>query len=326
MFAIYGGSPFEAASAGKDIQEAIIGALETLPGLDKPQFMQRTLASRSDWTEYDRLPNRRAFMFFSTLPAPAWSDNRHRIEARHDPAIIAKTRDDLLATSLYANVKDGEIDRESLRRFDNNQFPDELFIDSYHLKLSTVADCLHDYFDHPELKSRGRTGVLDRRRMVILDHEYIGKETNSLVDEEIEDEGEQRKDEMPSIPIFRKGFNPTALDGLDLKKLAERIGVKTDTLRDACNIGRRLDKDVMARLQSSLNVSDEGRVSIDPAPPHSRLRRNAPSEWRNNCAHCMTQSRRERISILTGSADPLFSMSGAGRRHSIYSGSRSKDI
>src|ERR1700722_14504903 len=34
-----------------------------------------------------------------------------------------------------------------------------------------------------------------------------------------------------------------------------------------CNVGRRLDEDVMARLQSSLNVNDSGRISIDPAPP-----------------------------------------------------------
>ena len=38
-------------------------------------------------------------------------------------------------------------------------------------------------------------------------------------------------------------------------------------MRDACNTGRRLDKDVMARLQSALDVSDQGRVSIDPTPP-----------------------------------------------------------
>ena len=59
---------------GGNIQDAILVALEKLPGLDKPQFLQRSLASRSDWAEYDRLPNRRAFMFFSTLPAPAWSE------------------------------------------------------------------------------------------------------------------------------------------------------------------------------------------------------------------------------------------------------------
>jgi transcriptional regulator with XRE-family HTH domain len=258
---------FEAADRGESIQDAVLDALQKLPGLDKPQFMQRSLASRSDWAEYDHLPNRRAFMFFSTLPAPAWSEAWHKIERQNAPAILAKARDDLFATSLYANVIDGEVDIESLRRFDNNKFPAEIFIERYHLRLTTVADCLDNYFDHPELKSHGHTGVLDRRRMVIIDHEYVGKETNSLVDEEIEDAGEQRKDEAPSIPIFRKGFNPAVLDGLDLKKLADRIGVTENALRDARNVGRRLDADVMTRLQSALNVSGDGRVSIDPTPP-----------------------------------------------------------
>ena len=40
---------FEAAAQGRDIQDAILDALEKLPGLDKPQFMQRALSSRSDW-------------------------------------------------------------------------------------------------------------------------------------------------------------------------------------------------------------------------------------------------------------------------------------
>ena len=258
---------FDAAAQGNNIQDAILDVLEKLPGLDKPQFMQRTLASRSDWTEYDHLPNWRAFMFFSTLPAPVWSDALHKLETRRDDPATMKARDDLLSTSLYANVIDGEVDIEGLRRFDNNQHPHEVFNDRYHLRLATVADCLHDYFDHPELKSLGEKGALDRIRMVVLDHEYIGKETNSLVDEEIEDAGEQRKEELPSVPIFRKGFNPSALDGLDLKKLAESIGMKTDALRDACNTGRRLDKNVMARLQSSLDVDADGRVSIDQSPP-----------------------------------------------------------
>jgi hypothetical protein len=238
---------FDAADRGESIQHAIVDALEKLPGLDKPQFMQRSLASRADWTEYDHLPNRCAFMFFSTLPAPAWSDALHKFQSKEDHPAIIKARDDLFATSLYANVIDGEIHIESLRRFDNNKFPAEIFNDAYHLKLTTIADCLDNYFDHPELKSLGDTGVLDRRRMVIIDHEYIGKETNSLVDEEIEDAGELRKDEAHSIPIFRKGFNPAVLDGLDLKKLADRIGVTENALRDARNIGRRLDGDVCNR-------------------------------------------------------------------------------
>ena len=262
---------FEAASESKDIQDTILDALQSLPGLDKPQFLQRSLASRSDWTAYDQLPNRRAFMFFTTLPAPVWATAWDRVQLTQQPWLdnptMTKMRDDLFATSLYANLTDGELDAESLRRFDNNKHPFELFAPHFRLRLETVADALHGYFDHPELKSAGKTGVLDRRQMVILDHEYIGKETNSLVDEEIEDAGEERKDELPSVPIIRKGFNPEVLRGLDLDKLADRLDVTEATLREARNIGRRLEKNVMARLRSSLVVDENGGVSIDPAPP-----------------------------------------------------------
>ena len=65
-------------------------ALDKFPGLDKPQFLQRSLASRSDWAEYDRLPNRRAFMFFSTLPAPSWSNAWHNTRTRGMIAAIMK--------------------------------------------------------------------------------------------------------------------------------------------------------------------------------------------------------------------------------------------
>ena len=40
---------FEAAGQGRDMRHAVVDALKTLPGLEPPQFMQRTLSSRSDW-------------------------------------------------------------------------------------------------------------------------------------------------------------------------------------------------------------------------------------------------------------------------------------
>src|ERR1700722_7261183 len=38
------------------------------------------------------------------------SDARHKLEAQCDDAATVKARDDLFATSLYANVIDGEVD------------------------------------------------------------------------------------------------------------------------------------------------------------------------------------------------------------------------
>ena len=263
---------FEAAGRGDDVQLAIKDALKILPGLSEPQFQQRALSSRADWLAYNRLPNKRAFMFFNILPAPVSSDWTF---AANDPE-INKTRDDLLDTTLYAKAGKDFLDKDSLRRSDNNEFPAEIFHEAFGLRLCTVADCLWDYFDHSEMKSRGEKGLLQRRKMVILDHEYIGKETNSLIDPDVEAAGDEDIEDAPNIPIFRRGFNPSLLIGLDFDALAARIGVKPETLRDAFRRGRRLEPQAMKRLRASLEISEDGEVSIaEAAPPPAEARRAA---------------------------------------------------
>ena len=262
----------EAAGRGDDIQLAVKDALKKMPGLSEPQFQQRALSSRADWLAYDHLPNKRAFMFFNILPAPVSSDWTF---APNDPE-INKTRGDLLDTTLYAKAGKDFLDKDSLRRSDNNQFPAEIFHEAFGLRLCTVADCLWDYFDHSEVKSRGEKGLLQRRKMVILDHEYIGKETNSLIDPDVEAAGDEDIEDAPNIPIFRRGFNPSILTGLDLDALAARIGVKPETLRAAFRRGRRLEPDMMKRLRASLDINEDGAVSVtDAAPPPAEARRAA---------------------------------------------------
>ena len=262
---------FEAAGRGDDIQLAVKDALKMLPGLTEPQFQQRALSSRADWLAYNHLPNKRAFMFFNILPAPVSSDWTF---AANDPE-INKTRDDLLDTTLYAKAGKDLLDEDSLRRGDNNEFPAEIFHDAFGLRLCTVADCLWDYFDHSEMKSRGEKGLLQRRKMVILDHEYIGKETNSLIDPDVEAAGDEDIEDAPNIPIFRRGFNPSLLTGLDLDALSDRVGVKPETLRDAFRRGRRLEPGAMKRLRASLEISEEGAVSIAEAAPSPAEARRA---------------------------------------------------
>jgi hypothetical protein len=263
---------FEAAGRGDNIQLAVKDALKILPGLNEPQFQQRALSSRADWLAYDRLPNKRAFMFFNILPAPVSSDWTF---AANDPE-INKTRNDLLDTTLYAKAGKDFLDKDRLRRSDNNQFPAEIFHNAFGLRLCTVADCLWDYFDHSEMKSRGEKGLLQRRKMVIFDHEYIGKETNSLIDPDVEAAGDEEIEDAPNIPIFRRGFNPSLLIGLDFDALGVRAGVKPETLRDAFRRGRRLERGAMKRLRASLEISEEGAVSIvEAAPTPAEARRAA---------------------------------------------------
>ena len=263
---------FEAAGRGEDIELAVRDALRTLPGLSEPQFQQRALSSRADWLAYDHLPDKRPFMFFNILPAPVSSDWTFSAD---DPE-INKTRDDLLKTSLYARAGRNFLEGDGLRRSDNNQFPAEIFHDAFGLRLCTVADCLWDYFGHSEMKSRGEKGLLQRLKLVVLDHEYIGKETNSLIDPDVEEAGDEQIEDLPSVPIFRRGFNPSVLTGLDLDALSVRAGIKPETLREAFRRGRRLEPDAMNRLRASLEIDDDGAVSIaEAAPLPAKARRAA---------------------------------------------------
>jgi hypothetical protein len=81
---------------------------------------------------------------------------------------------------------------------------------------------------------------------------------------------------LPNIPIFRRGFNPTLLSGLDLDVLAERVGVASDTLRRAFQHGKRLEPRSMARLREALEIDEDGAISIaETAPPNREAQRAA---------------------------------------------------
>ncbi|HSY76089.1 MAG TPA: hypothetical protein VK890_04485, partial [Bacteroidia bacterium] len=94
----------------------------------------------------------------------------------------------LMSLDEYKARGDGN---EGLYRRDNGQFPKEVFDPNYSLKFKTTGEHLIHYFIHPEFKSVGRYGLLKRRKLVILDHVYVGKETSSIihnVDDEVYDE------------------------------------------------------------------------------------------------------------------------------------------
>jgi hypothetical protein len=66
------------------------------------------------------------------------------------------------------------------------------------------------------------------------------------------------------------------LTGLDLDALSVRAGVKPGTLRAAFRRGRRLEPGAMKRLRASLEISEEGAVSIvEAATPPVQARRAA---------------------------------------------------
>lgn len=76
-------------------------------------------------------------------------------------------------------------------------------------------------FDRPELKSRGTQGVLRRHSVCILDIEYIGKESNYLLETDVEEGDSSQLEDLSAIPIFRTKFNPHILRNVQSRRIGQ---------------------------------------------------------------------------------------------------------
>jgi hypothetical protein len=249
-------------------------AVRAMPSLEQKQMLQTAVSSRDEWLTLQKLPAIRAFMFFNMLPKPEsdpffFTDN---FETR-------KSRDDLLKTSFYTSGgKDAEVltlsayrergqGNEDLYRRDNNQFPEQMFYErKYGLHFQTIAEALDDYFTHAETKSSGERGFLKRQRLVILDQEYIGKETNSLIDEDILEAQELDHDDLPVVRITRDALNVDLLKSFGAATLSNALGVSQDAVRKRLFQNSRFSDKTMARLRASIEVDDDGKARLVPQP------------------------------------------------------------
>ena len=252
--------------------ETIDDIVAGLSGMDAPQIGQQALSTRNAWLTYETLPNKRPFMFFNVLPPL-------RESYFPDPEISAAERRTLASTSLYAaadpngfRVRTPDEYRalgagnEGLYSRANHQFPWAIFDRRFSLRFTSIADRLAGYFQHAEQKSRGQNGRLRRKTLVILDHEYIGKETNHLLYANVDEDDEIQIEDAANVLIFQKSVNANMLASLDLDALAQRAGVPKDALRRAIAEERRLAPSAMAKVRAAIHVSNDGELSIAPAP------------------------------------------------------------
>ena len=247
-------------------------AVGAMPGLKQRQMLQTAVSSRDEWLTLQKLPALRAFMFFNMLPKPE-SDAFFSAEDFR----TNKLREDLLKTSFYTSGgKDARAltlskyrekgrGKEGLYRRDNNEFPDEMFNEQkYGLHFQTISEALDDYFTHAETKSRGERGYLKRQRLVILDQEYIGKETNSLIDEDILEAQELDRDDLPVVRITRDALNVDLLKSFGAGPLSSALGVSQDAVRKRLFQNSRFGNKTMARLRASIEVDDDGKTRLVP--------------------------------------------------------------
>ena len=78
-------------------------------------------------------------------------------------------------------------------------------------RLQTVAEAIGPYFDSQEFKAKGEYGALERHRVAVFQREYVGKETNYLLDPDIHEEDETQIEDKPEQPYFRQGFSPVLM-------------------------------------------------------------------------------------------------------------------
>lgn len=245
-----------------------------MPGLEEKQMLQAAVSSRDEWLALQRLPAMRAFMFFNMLPKPEENTFFHTEDFEK-----RKRRDDLLKTSFYTSggkdtrvlplneYEDKGRGQEGLYRRDNNLFPDEMFDEeTYGLHFQTVAETLDDYFTHAETKSRGERGYLKRQRLVILDQEYIGKETNSLIDEDVLEAQELDHDDLPVVRITRDALNVDLLKSFGAPALSRALGVSVGAVRKRLFQNSRFSDQTMARLRASIEVGENGKATLVPHP------------------------------------------------------------
>jgi hypothetical protein len=215
---------------GKKICEEIMDSICQWEGLDKPQFKQRSINTVNAWEQYSNLPNRRAEMFFNVLPAPEltmigmftndWDVARHGVmslycQGGHDIDVEA-----LLADGKVYWQKDNIPVRELVDAHNEDGVTTKPFY------LSRVRDVLGAYFDHPEFKSKGEYGKLQRHRIVSFIKEYVGKETNFLLDWDVGEADETQIEDMSTQPFLRAGVNPVLVEMIKtIPGIYEKAGV-----------------------------------------------------------------------------------------------------
>jgi hypothetical protein len=289
------------------IMSRLIERLEPIAGLDQPQWTQHAISSRAEWLIYaggsalarralaaspkgpwepskpfanettGGIPGARPFMFFAVLPPPKLSDfvnptpdvSASTYPSKAEIAELEKRQSDLLNTSLYAPIRPpSRIEVSDIRRRDNHAFPADIFDRAHGLQLATVADAIRLYFAHDEYKSKGKVGELERRRLVILDNEYTGKESTPLIEDYEDESGQARPDDAGALPLFRAECNGALAKQLiepdKGEALMSAIGVSPSSIHRLKN-GLRLNDDAMRRLKDCVAIDEEnGSARVDP--------------------------------------------------------------
>jgi hypothetical protein len=294
QFLLGGDRPLSAVFAG------VRKALRGFKGLDDTHYQQRPLNTRNAMMLYGDVPHARPFGFLNVLPRPIIYNH---LEGRGLSAADELRIADVCDTSLY--MEGGKQDVEAildeaervyneggepkgLYRRDNGAFPLPLVQFRDIVAIPTLYNALCGYFEHDELKSRGDRYELRPRSLVIMDKQYIGKETTPLDEASIsEADVELHIEDRPAVAVLRNGVDPF------MAKIAKRW---PDKIAEACGVtprgldralrGDRRDKSrkAMGRFRNVFVFDEDGELMGLDLSPHAigpRLDRDRMSTMLN---------------------------------------------
>ena len=200
----------EGVKTGREIARMIEAEMSKWPGLDQPQFKQRSLNTWSQFKQYGQLRNRRAGMFFNVLPAPVDADygmvgQSFDIDQYFGKSLYCQGGSDIDVVKLLAK---GQVWWQSDNAPASNFVGPNIGLIGCKrsLKRSAIISTGRNS------NRKGEYGRLERHRVVVSQREYVGKETNFLLDPDLPDDDETQIEDAAAAPYFRRGFNP-ALDG-----------------------------------------------------------------------------------------------------------------
>lgn len=204
----------------------------TLPILSEPALTRVTVSTTGLLKRFKGIPGIRPFSFMTLLP----SLNQVELLMRHTGRLVKFEgsqqemiqQNDLKGVAFYASFGTNfNAIRGQIRRMDTHEL---ITIDH-----RTLAECVLNYFSHPEAKAANPKGVgrLERQQLRIIEHVFIGKETQRIKDE-LAEQSEGILDYEDSTEYARDGL-AQLLKQRPMKEWVKLTGIPRRTLYDVIN-------------------------------------------------------------------------------------------
>lgn len=213
-------------------------SLTDLSFLSEPALTRVTISTAQLLKRFKNIPEIRPFSFMVMLPSLTQFELLGRSQSHFETiaeSSIEKVENiqpynplELEGIAFYAPFGKSYQDiQNQIRRMDNNEL---IAIDH-----KTLAECVADYFSHGEAKAANPKGIgrLERQYLQIIEHIFIGKETNRIKDD-ISEESEGIIELEDAAEYGRCGL----AELLKLKSMKEWVkltGIPRRTLYDIQN-------------------------------------------------------------------------------------------